>query len=169
MLSVSQLDHMLYVQPGCELNVIFAQGCSGCAQATPIIFQAMNIRNTGVLHFESDCEFEAYTVACSPPPSAVHLYGNPPICHLYFPEINKTIIVKPDYIFLGNLTSADVWFTQTDANIGDSLKMLFSNSNFLTGLISSFTLGSVGLLIINLVMRLLALLAGRKIGKEMSN
>lgn len=152
-MKLTDLDHLLLVRASCDFEILFSQGCTGCDQPTPIIFQATKILEDGVLQFHSDCEFESYLIPCQNEPTAIHMYGNPRICKLDFRSINKTIIIKPDYIFKGNLSTTDSMMVEGLSYITEGANLLSANPNFVTGLVSSMAVGTLSLIILRFFVR----------------
>lgn len=129
-----QLDH-LYTSPShCKINVEQSYACTGCEEKPKVIFKAYDIKSEGLLEFESNCSWVQKVLSCNPEPYILSLSSNEDYCQIYIPSTNQTLSVSLNYIFVGQLEMLKTYYSESSADI---LESLMTDKNFWTGLLSS--------------------------------
>lgn len=90
-------------QCGIEVLLSYKFGCKACTLKPYMIFQSSNIKNRGVLPFESNCTFNRNYLSCNGEPYKLEQQGESKYCSIYVPSRNRTLAENFEFEFLGNL------------------------------------------------------------------
>ncbi|QXL90807.1 glycoprotein [Pectinophora gossypiella virus 2] len=125
----------LYISPShCKLSVEQSYACIGCDTKPQAIIKAYDIKNEGLLEFESNCSWTSNMMSCNPEPYIITLEQNSDICFVHLPTINQTIIINFEYIFTGKLSLLRTYYSES---VGEAFETLMTDTNFWSGLMTS--------------------------------
>lgn len=165
--TTGSIESVVITKPDCVLDIVVAQGCKECSENPFVVFKAQSVTTVGLLTIQSsNCELIPNRLRCQSNTFQLQIEGKPKYCN--FSILNnrsgqKNLSFEINYIF-DNPFHKNVWMLSTDTSEGlwESAAIVFSNPNFLNGLLVS---GGV-LTIIILVVRLTVILYIAKCGKE---
>lgn len=146
----------------CGFQVIYSKGCYACNKPGEVIIQPVEIKSEGLLHFSSNCTFSSNNIPCRAKPFKMNLLYLQNNCLLTFPEINRTLMVEIDYIFLGNLSHIGVMHNSAEEpSVMDTVGLLINNPTFMRNLYYSFSIGVALTILIRIVTNFLVFREGR--------
>ena len=135
-----------------ELDVALTYGCNACGDSPYIVFRAADIKEQGVVTYESNCTFKQQYISCNSEPYILELAENYKTCQLYIPSFNKTLIVDINYLFKGELSPLRIIISK-DTPL-EALKSLATDSSFVDTLtktaLTCTIIGTVNTILIKL-------------------
>lgn len=126
------LDSLYINKAHCDVDIIMTYGCISCTDSPYIIFKSYNIKNEGIIPYESNCSFKTPYLSCNEEPQLLELNEEFEYCQIYLTSINKTIIAHIEYNFSGALSPINTIVGRD--NSLTAIKSIFSDSNFLNTL-----------------------------------
>lgn len=113
----------------CEIDVTMTYGCTACTDKPYIVFSSYNIKNEGILPFESNCSFERYYLSCNIEPYILKLSDNNNHCLIHVPLLNKTLVVSIEYKYLGKLSPDKYIYSQETTS--EAIKNIVTSEQFI--------------------------------------
>lgn len=143
MISNIKFDHLFISPSYCRIKVEQSYGCIGCDAKPYVILRPYDIKNEGILEYETNCTWVQSVLSCNPEPYIMTLDDNNDICLIYVPSTNQTIIINFNFVFVGEVTMLKTYYSESST---EALRNLAMKESFWIGLVSSlnaFALGSV--------------------------
>lgn len=142
----------LHIAPAsCKVELVGKFGCTGCKENPYIVLKSSEIKENGIMLFQSNCSFIEKTIACGAELQKLRLEYRMDNCYIHIPNINKTIFFAIEYEFLGGLTRYNSEYSADDQKIVDTAMGLITNFNFLESIKFTFIFGTAMAAIVSFV------------------
>ncbi len=103
LLTSTPIKGLEYVEADCILTQTNSFACTGCNELGYVTIAATALTSPGIMPFTSNCSFIDNYLPCQQEPFLLYFTEIREYCSIYFPLTNRTLIVKIDAIFKGNL------------------------------------------------------------------
>lgn len=146
--------------PTCDITNTYAYACTGCSLPSSVGFVASDIKQTGIMQFNSNCSFSQDYLMCQKTKYELKVVGSPEYCSLSFVDekprnLNYTFVIKIEYTFTGQLYKLN--YIQSSSNnvqdIQSSLTNLATSPSFVNGVYVSAGLSAISLLVFKIIIR----------------
>lgn len=135
MIGSMKFDHLFISPSYCRVKVEQSYGCIGCNVKPYIILKSYEIKNEGLLEFETNCTWSQSSLSCNLDPYIMTLDDNSDICFIHIPSTNQTIIINFNYVFTGDVTMLKTYYSESSI---EAIKNLAGDKDFWFGIMSSF-------------------------------
>ncbi|AOF41424.1 glycoprotein precursor, partial [Seattle Prectang virus] len=113
MISNIKFDHLFMSPSYCRIKVEQSYGCIGCDTKPYVILRPYDIKNEGILEYETNCTWAQSVLSCNPEPYIMTLDDNNDICLIYVPSTNQTMIINFNFVFVGEVTMLKTYYSET--------------------------------------------------------
>jgi hypothetical protein len=152
----------VYVKkPECKIDLVMTYGCKACNELPYAVFQAYDIKEPGVLPYESNCTFTKNYLSCSQDPFSLTLNGNYPACTIFIPDLNITIKFDVDYKYLGTLSPMRL-MSPKEGTLDAMISALFSG-DVLSTIAKTTLIATLTSTVITMVVKVFQVFAAKKV------
>lgn len=159
-----EFNNLQIIPAQCKLAKVLSYGCQACQIKPYVIFRASNIKNRGILPFESNCTFNKNYLSCNDEPYKLELLSDSKYCTIIIPSINHTLAIDFELEFLGTLD-----FSKSTISIEtpmEVVKSVLSSQGYLDGLVLTFGTCTVLSFASAILIKIIKIYEFRRIARE---
>ncbi|CAH0730953.1 unnamed protein product, partial [Brenthis ino] len=131
-----ELKELIVEKPHCEISVGISYACEACLEQPRATLVSKNLKNEGMMEFESNCTWDRSSVSCNNEMYDIVQVSKNKYCNIYIPLINQSIDITFEYEYRGLLTDMKTIRAETSTDI---INELMGNQSFITTLLTSLS------------------------------